>query len=381
MSSHPEASVAGAANIHPVAAADKRTAAAEALGCRSLFLPCPEDVAIDHEHGLVYVSSCSRPRLNFSSHLNETLRHAAWMALPDPFAPPSASLVSGAILTVDLNDSDTQAINQTAHLPELGVFRPVGIDLLPLDAKRARLFATDRPADGRARVVIFEVDRTTGSLSQPLIVEHPLFVCAPNDIAAESSDSFFFTNSQGSRSHWQQLLESVSPLSSYGSIVHCQLAGEQPLVRCLEAVKDYPNGIAYHAPSQRLYVAVSGARKVIVYQVDRAAAGEPRLVRVSEIAVPLAADNLTWDSHGDLWLAGSPDSLALTVYWTRHRETCPSMVVRIADPGASARIEPVFSDDGRRISAASVGALYQTSSKRELIVGAPYQDRLLIVDL
>lgn len=380
MLSHSEAPANGAAKRESAAEVDDLVAARVTENCRSLVLPCPEDVAIDHAHGRVYISSCARPRFGYSSQLKETLQRAAWMAMPNPFALPSASLVSGAILTLDLDDPEAQPINQTCHLAELGPFRPVGIDLLPLDEQRARLFATDRPGDGRARVVVFEVDRASGSLSQPLLVEHPLFVCAPNDIAATSADSFFFTNSQGSSSYWQQLVESASPLSSVGSIVHCRLTGDAPLVRCVDSIRDYPNGIAYQAAAKTLYVATTGARKIVVYQVH-GASDEPGLERVGEIAVPLAADNLTWDNTGNLLLAGSPDSLALTVYWAKYRETCPSMIVRIADPAGAAVVSPVFADDGQRISAASVGALYEKAGRRQLVVGAPFQDRLLVVDL
>lgn len=89
-------------------------------------------------------------------------------------------------------------------LSELGAFRPVGIDFLPIDSAQARLFVTDRPADGRARVVIFDVERASGALSRPLFIENESFIRAPNEIAVVSTDAFYFTNTQESRFQWQQ---------------------------------------------------------------------------------------------------------------------------------------------------------------------------------
>lgn len=371
---------AAVGNSAPLCAANSNdTAAVSVSNCREFDMPCPEDLAIDQEFGRVYVSSCSRPRLNILRNLADFGLPGGLLEFPNPFKPPSASLVNGAILTFSLTNLEAQAVNLTAHLRELGAFRPCGIDLLPIDTDRARLFVTDRPADGRARIVIFDVHRATGALAHPVFVEHPSLVRAPNDIAAVSTDAFYFTNSQGSRFYWQQMLESIVPVG-FGSIVHCQLATEGPIFRVEDAFKHYPNGVAYATATKRLYVAASLAKKVMAYGVV-GKADEPRLVLLDEIAVPVAADNLSWDVAANLWVSGSPDLTALTAYSTGVCDTCPSQVVRIVDPSGAARVELIFSDDGSRISAASVGAYHETAGRKQLVVGAPYQDRLLVVDL
>jgi hypothetical protein len=73
--------------------------------------------------------------------------------------------------------------------------------------------------------------------------------------------------------------------------------------------------------------------------------------------------------------------MALAAYAAGLRDACPSQVVRIVDPGGAARVEPMFRDDGTGISAASVGACHEAAGRRRLVVGAPYQDRLLVVDM
>ena len=108
---------------------------------------------------------------------------------------------------------------------------------------------------------------------------------------------------------------------------------------------------------------------------------DPRLVPLDAIDVPVAADNLTWDAQGNLWVAGSPDLMTAVIYLAGDRASCPSEVVRIADPGGAARVETVFRDDGQLISSASVGAYHEAGGRRQLVIGAPFQDRLLIVDL
>ncbi|MBL8408942.1 MAG: SMP-30/gluconolactonase/LRE family protein [Candidatus Accumulibacter sp.] len=370
--------------VSPVVGSVPGAATAQAMlslaqkSCRSLVMPCPEDVTIDHEYERVYISSWSRPRLRRPT---STVAFGFQTGLPDfpnPFKPASASLVNGAILTLTLSNLDAPVVNQTAELSELGAFRPVGIDFLPIDSAQARLFVTDRPADGRARVVIFDVERASGALSRPQFIENESFIRAPNEIAAVSTDAFYFTNTQESRFQWQQLIETVVPIG-FGSIVSCRLMTDGPVFHVDDAFKHFPNGVAYESATKRLYVAASMAKKIMVYGVV-GAASKPRLVPLAEIAVPVAADNLTWDAAGNLWVAGSPDLAALMFYTVGQREDCPSEVVRIVDPSGAARVEPVFTDDGQLISAASVGAYHETGGRRQLVVGAPFQNRLLVVD-
>ena len=166
----------------------------------------------------------------------------------------------------------------------------------------------------------------------------------------------------------------------FGSIIYCRLAADGPVFRVEDAFKNYPNGVAYERATKRLYVAAPSAKKVLVYGVVSEAA-DPHLVPLDEIGVPIAADNLTWDIGGNLWVAGSPDLMAVMVYMAGDRDICPSEVVRIVDPSGAARVDPIFSDDGHLISASSVGAYHEASNHRQLVIGAPFQDRLLVVDL
>ena len=102
-----------------------------------------------------------------SGYLGESGWRAGTLDLP-LLTQPSAGLVGGAILTLDLKELDSRPVNRTAALQqELGTFRPIGIDLFIIDSTQARLFATDRPRDGHARVVVFDVDRKSGDLSRP----------------------------------------------------------------------------------------------------------------------------------------------------------------------------------------------------------------------
>lgn len=369
--------IAVPAATSPSLAAFKAMISISEKECRSFFIPCPEDVTIDHQYERVYISSCSRPRLFRSGYLGVSGYGAGTLDLP--FTQPSADSVNGAILTLDLHDLDRAPANQTAEFDGLDGFRPVGIDLFLIDNTQARLFVTDRPKDGRARVIIFDVDRTSGALSRPKFIEDERFIRAPNEIAAVSADAFYLTNSQGGRFGWQQMWESFIPIG-FGSIIYCRLEVDGPVFRVEDAFKNYPNGVAYEGTTKRLYVAAPPAKKVLVYGVASEKA-DPRLVPLDEIDVSIAADNLTWDTAGNLWVAGSPDLMAAVIYMAGDQDICPSQIMRIVDPSGATRVEPIFSDDGHLISASSVGAYHQAGNHRQLVIGAPFQDRLLVVDL
>lgn len=167
-----------------------------------------------------------------------------------------------------------------------------------------------------------------------------------------------------------------------GSVAHCRFEDQGSAdMAIVEKGFSLLSGIAvdHGVDQKRVYVAPLWANKVIVY--EQGSSGE--LVETGrEIPIPGGADNLTFDLFGSLWIGAVPDFGALTAYGLGDRETAPSLVLRIPDPtAAKPQVERVFTDDGRLISAASAAACYEREGRRRLLVGAPYQDRMLIIDL
>jgi arylesterase/paraoxonase len=143
----------------------------------------------------------------------------------------------------------------------------------------------------------------------------------------------------------------------------------------------YPNGIAIERRSDqpRVYVALLLAKKILVYtRTDQG-----RLARCDgAIELPAAPDNLSLNRQGELWVGASPDLIKGITYVLGHRETSPSVILRVSQPRSDEPlVETIFSDDGRLISASSVACHYAAGGRHKLVVGAPIQDRLLVVDL
>lgn len=333
--------------------------------CRKIDLCGPEDVAVDPKTGLAYISSQARARGLSGSRGG---------------SPP------GAIFAIDLNhafsltDPRASPINLTDQIPFDTDFHPHGIDLFVAEDGRARLFVINH-AKGGSRVEVFDVDRNTGGLWHFRTIGPDSALTDPNDIAALSLDEFYLTNAHASEVASRILIEEVLGLRG-GSVVYGVIGG-QGASTLKVAAKGFSllSGIAVD-PATRpptVYLAPFWANKVFIYK--QTAAGE--LTRTdAEIELPGGADNLTLDSRGSMWIGACPEHAAIMGYFAGWRDVAPSLVVRIFDPKAeNPGVQRIFVDDGTLISAASVAAFYESEGLRRLAIGAPFQDRLLVVDL
>ena len=333
--------------------------------CQPIALCGPEDVVIDAEAGIAYVSSQARP-LGFGAR---------------------RYMQSGAIYTLRLGDPTPQPRNAMLHITKTpdgfdpAKFHPHGIDLSVDEEGRARLFAISHTEEG-SRVEVFDIlDRATGKLGHIRSIGPDGVLTNPNDIAAVSRNEFYLTNSHESEQRVVVMLEEILHMRT-GSVAHCRFEDQGSANMAIVAEGfSLLSGIAVDpgADPKRVYIAPLWANKVIVY--DQSSSG--KLVETGrEIRIPGGADNLTLDPFGSLWIGAAPDFGALTAYGLGDRETAPSLVLRIPDPtAAKPEAERVFTDDGQLISAASAAAYYEREGRRRLLVGAPYQDRMLIIDL
>lgn len=333
--------------------------------CRKFEVFGPEDVAIDPLTGLAYISSQSRRR-----GLGER----------------SSSGPRGAIFALDLNGvcsaTDPQAapINLTDNIPFIADFHPLGIDLFVAEDGSARLFVINR-ALGGSRVEVFDVNRNTAELRHVRTIGPDSALTDPNDIAALSLDEFYLTNEHASETPSRILMEEVFGLRG-GSVVYGVVSGQGPwTLKVVAKGFSLLSGIAVDSATvpPTVYVAPFWANKVFIYQAD--ATGE--LTRTdAEIDLPGGADNLTLDKRGSMWIGACPEPRAAMGYFAGWRDVAPSLVLRIPNPKAqNPVVERIFVDDGTLISAASVAACYEREGLRRLTIGAPWHDRLLVVDL
>lgn len=340
-----------------------------AADSRKVFLPGPEDITIDHEWGIAFVSSQRRQRSLIAKQLQQ-----------------------GGIFCLDLNDPAAPPSNLTENLPEEltqpnGAFHPWGISLY-CDQRSGsrRLFVinhrdTDPNYRGteRSTVEIFDVHEDDADhLKARVRLEHvrtlvdDYHLVCPNELAATGFDSFYLVNSSGVRFPLLRPVEFILPLG-LGAVVYCQ---DGEFTKVTNGIKDGV-GIAVDGTGHRLYVSAFSDKKILVYDIDPGKPGR-EYPTPTEIALPNGPDNLEWDNHGNLWVAGSPNPLRTGAYILGLTSEAPSMVVRIEAGDPSSWPQVVFTDDGTNIKASSVAAYYDENNERRLLIGAPCEDHLLI---
>ncbi|KAF9876492.1 hypothetical protein CkaCkLH20_05900 [Colletotrichum karsti] len=126
-------------------------------------------------------------------------------------------------------------------------------------------------------------------------------ISTPNNIAALSSDSFYFTNDSGDKKRGLGFY--LSWLLGHGDVSHCNSQG----CKRVSAHHKMPNGLTYGADGH-IYVPSAMAGGVQVYRVRPQDDG---LEKVADIPVPYAIDNLSLDGNGDIWAAVFPRGIEI----------------------------------------------------------------------
>lgn len=320
-------------------------------------LPGPEDIVIDHERGIAYVSSQRR-------------------------GPGSAGQVNGGIFRLNLLEDDPQPVNVTGNWEEkIGFFHPHGLDLFIGADGRRRLFVINHRNEDDHCIEVFDVD-DHNRLSYVRRAADGEALSSPNDLVALSEDSFLVVNDHGFRSKLAKFAEDALRLGfniGLGTVVQGHLTPTGVHWKTLINGIGFGAGIQVDnrsAPS-RLYVSSASANKIHVYHH-----GHDGWTAAQPIGLDAGPDNLTWDRQGGLWVAAHPDPLAFVWYMAGWRQTAPSRVLRIADPDQPEPVaEEIFADDGTLLSAASVAALYSGTERSRLLLGAVAGRHLLIFDL
>lgn len=335
-------------------------------------VPGPEDVVIDQERGIAYVSSQLRE-------------------------PNSACRVNGDIFRIDLTAEDPRPVSMIGSLEEqIGFFHPHGIDLFVGQDGDRRLFVINHRSEETHSIEIFDVGDGGHTLRHFGRVSDDNSLTSPNDLVALTEDSFLVVNDRGWR---RKLAKGVEDLVrflcgiGFGTVVRGKLTtkGKSPsnaearARTCGAQWETLARGIGMGAGIEVddrqsptcFYVSSASANKILMFRPD------------GEVWIPFGAigldggpDNLNWDRKGRLWVAAHPDLWAFIFYMAGWRKTAPSRVLRISEPRGPGRIvDCMYSDDGATLSAASVAALYSGPKRSRLLVGAVAGRHLLLFDL
>ncbi|PWC40155.1 hypothetical protein TSO221_25590 [Azospirillum sp. TSO22-1] len=336
--------------------------AAGAWSCQPLGpIPGPEDIALDREKGLAYVSSTDR-----------------WAA-DGKAAPVIPDEHHGRIYRIDLKTDPATATDVTPGAFRWREFLPQGIDLLDEGPER-RLFVVNRQraADGSTcggggGIEILTVPSDGGPLGYDRTVQDAEALPNPNDVAA-TGDGFYVSNSSDTRSCIGQKLGALFGRTG-GHVVRYDGSRFQRV----DGTVEFANGLLADRASRRLFVASTLDGTVRAYRWDGAGRTEP------DGSVPVrtgsGVDNLSWLRDGSILTAAHPSPLRFLLYSAGIVHTSPTQILHIASSSTGARaVREILRDDGERLSAGSAAALYESAdgTVRRLLVGAVFADHLLL---
>ena len=253
-------------------------------------------------------------------------------------------------------------------------FFPHGLDFISDWDGTRRLFAINHGANGRDHTVEMFDAADDGTLRHVRTISSSSFT-SPNDIAAMSAEQFYLTNDPFDVPVSEKVMNYLGIAT--GTVVYYSDGVARPVVDNLR----FANGIARSPDGQWLLVAESLGRSIAVFQRNPFTG---QLVRRSEIAVPMAADNLIVQPDGTTVVAGHPRPLAFLSYAkTPQDRRAPSMVMRLDPtqlpyPAPEHRNLPLpYVNDGSQFSAASAGFI---DHQGRLFVGSVYERGVLMCE-
>jgi arylesterase/paraoxonase len=306
--------------------------------CDALTIaPGTEDVTIDAQSGLAYVSTDDRRN-------SETSR--------------------GAIYAFDIHQTESLRLISPDVLAD---FHPHGISLWTGPDGAQRLFVVNHrtlisETISAHAIEVFDIG-VDGMLTHVESIEYDA-LRSPNDVIAVGPRSFYATNDRAYHSGMMSTLEAYFGLPL---VDVSYFDGETG--RIVADGITYANGINISADGNQVYVSELLARRVRVYERD-AASGDLRFVRA--LPVPTAPDNIEVDSDGDLWIGGHPRIMDFPAHASDPNHIAASHAVRL-DPRTGEAETVLMALDGE-INASSVATMHDGV----LIVGAVFDDHVLV---
>lgn len=303
-------------------------------------VPGPEDIAIDQERGLAFVSALD------------------WRAVMR-----GDKGVRGGIYVIDLKAPEDKWALAPVTPNEPADFKPHGLSLyIGADGKR-RLFVVNHAARGNA-IEIFDV-ADGGALTHVKSVVNPLLV-SPNDVVAVGPDSFYATNDHGSTGLSSKLSDLL--LLRNANIVYY----DGNSMRVAADMLLFPNGINISADGKTLYVAETLGAALHVYARDPAT-GSLKATDYARLGTGL--DNIDVEPDGSLLIAAHPNMIAFLRHAADPKKLSPSQVVRV-EPGkdGGGKAGTIYLNLGKQLSGSSVAAGYGDL----MLIGNVFEPKILV---
>ncbi|GGD05436.1 hypothetical protein GTQ45_13455 [Pyruvatibacter mobilis] len=311
-------------------------------------VPGPEDIAIDRERGIAYISAYDR-RLAASDD-------------------PGAGAVRGGIYIMDLNAPAEGLFMRpiTPILPDR--FRPHGISLFKGDDGRRTLMVVNHPGGSEHTVEIFDLG-ADNVLTHRKTVTDPL-IMSPNDVAAVSHDAFYVTND-----HDRPSQDGRTMAALFASEITSVAYHDGETTRTVADGLALANGVAVSNDGGKVYVTETLGRRLRIYARD-VATGD--LEETDRVFLGTGLDNIDVARDGALWIGAHPKLATFLDHASDPANLSPShiVVVRENDGGGGVG-STAYLDKGAELSASSVGATY----RQRLVIGAVFDPAVLVCEM
>ncbi|UTW56300.1 hypothetical protein [Kordiimonas sp. SCSIO 12610] len=301
--------------------------------------PGTEDVTIDQNTGMVFVSAANR-------------------RVPNGGTPDQ-----GGIYAFPIDDPSSV---RKVSIDGPADFQPHGISLWRGDRGDGtiitRLFVINHATTGENHIELFDV-AADGSLSYFESIQFQ-DLTSPNDILAVGPSSFYATIDRKYKNGLMASLEAYLALPLASTVYFDGFEG----FTAVEGLK-YANGINMSADGNIVYIAEVLRREIGVYARTPASGA---LKYIKSIPVDTGPDNIEVGGDGSLYVAGHPYVFEFLKHAEDAAHISPSQVLKI-NP-ATDQVDTIFMDDQGLINAASVGAPYGD----KLIIGAVFDGHVLV---
>lgn len=300
-------------------------------------MPGTEDLDIDREQGLLFISSSDR-----------------WK---NQKGQPG----DDGIYLLDLN-GQSESRKLTTNFK--GEFHPHGISFLKKDSI-SYLFVINHNKQGNfVEKFIYRNDM----LDHIKTIDDPA-LCCPNDVVAVDSSKFYVTNDHGSPGGMKRTLEDylVIPRS------YLLYYNGQSFSKAWTGIS-YGNGVNVSADCKKLFLATTTGRTLYTFNRNTET-GELSLV--NELNLESGLDNISVDPDGTLWIASHPKLLAFVGHAKDPNKKSPSQILQLTPENEGYKVKEIYLNDGTEISGSSIALHF----KNEIFVGDVFESKLLRAEL
>ncbi len=296
--------------------------------------PGPEDIVIDRERGVAFVSATDR-RVQ----------------------------ATGGLHRIDLDRPVDQWTLEPVTPPGLDSFRPHGLGLFVAQDGARSLFAVNHPVGRPDEVVIFDVD-ADGRLSHRRSVSDPLLHNL-NDVQPVSADAFYATNDHG---------------DAVGTAAQDFLMLDRADVVYFDGTKarvaadglTYANGVNISPDGRMLYVAETIDATLQLYHRNPDTGD---LNTADYVMLGTGLDNIDVLENGDLLVGAHPRLLDFVSHAGDPEVHSPSEVVHVQlKESGGGKARTIYMDRGDELSGIAVAAGYRDL----MLLGPVFQPQILV---